>query len=175
VAKLTDEQKRALVEHQDKLPEIFAAVVARLGAPLEDSVGEGLGHQLDSAEAKRRLHAYASPIRVEDWAGEVAGPGEIERTYGIRRSTLHDWQKQNAVVGLLSGVRKHVFPLAQFVDGRPVAGLAPVVAAAGAARTAWLWLIEPHPSLAGQTPLDRLKAGSVAVVTSLADRDFGQP
>jgi len=78
-------------------------------------------------------------------------------------------------VGLLSGVRKHVFPLAQFVDGRPVAGLAPVVAAAGAARTAWLWLIEPHPSLAGQTPLDRLKAGSVAVVTSLADRDFGQP
>jgi hypothetical protein len=144
------------------------------GSRVEESVGAGLGTQLDSAEATRRLKAFALPIRVEDWAGEVAGPTEIERRFGIRRSTLHDWQKQRAVVGLLSGVRRHVFPIAQFIDGRPVEGLSRIVDTVGASRTAWLWLIEPHPSLRGQTPLDRLKAGDLARIVDLAERDFGQ-
>jgi hypothetical protein len=187
-AKLTVEQQRELVAHKDKLPDIIAIVLAKLkareeragdggglaGSHVEESVGQRLGEQLEGAEASRRLKAYATPIRVEDWAGRVVGPGEIERTYGIPRSTLHDWQKQHAVVGLLSGVKKHVFPVAQFVDGRPVEGLARIVNAAESPRTAWLWLIEPHPSLRGKAPLDQLKAGNLSTVADLAERDFGQ-
>lgn len=183
-ARLSVEQQRELVAHKEKIPEFFAAMLANLEvrtrsknddpAGLSIEEGDGLGEQLDAAEGRRRLQAYATPIKIEDWAGEVAGSSELEREYGIRRSTLHDWQKQNAVVGLLAGLRKHVFPVTQFVDGRPVAGLADVVSQAGSPRTAWLWLIEQHPSLGACAPLDRLKAGEVSTVLDLAERDFGQ-
>jgi hypothetical protein len=181
-AKLTVELQRELMAHQAELPGIIIAVVATLQSrgrmngdgPVHEKVGEGIGEQLDHGEASRRLNAYIPLGRVEDWAGETAGPAEIERKYGIRRSTLHDWQKRHAAIGLLSGVRKHVFPIAQFIDSHPVPGLAHIVASAGAPRTAWRWLIEPHPSLHGRAPLDRLKQGDVARVTELVEADFGQ-
>ena len=78
------------------------------------------------------------------------------------------------MVGLRAGQRKHVFPVAQFIDGHPLEGLAEVVAAAGAPRTAWLWLVEPHPSLGGGAPLEVLRRGAVAAVVELAEREFGQ-
>ena len=59
---------------------------------------------------------------IEDWAGRVAGSTYLEENLRIARSTLHRWQRRNEVVALRKGGRKHVFPLAQFVDGRPVAG-----------------------------------------------------
>jgi hypothetical protein len=186
--KLNPKLQRELVAHKDELPDLIASVAAMLrtgrqsrntrreqtSAQAELNEGQGLGEQLDAVEATRRLDAYASPGRLTVWAGEVAGPAELERSYGVRRSTLHDWQKRHAVIGLLSGIRKHVFPVAQFVDGRPIEGLSQIVATAGSRRTAWLWLIEPHPSLRGQRPLDRLKAGDLTSVIVLADSDFGQ-
>jgi hypothetical protein len=42
-------------------------------------------------------------MRIEEWAGPAAGPVELERDYGIRRSTLHNWQRHGAVIGLLKG------------------------------------------------------------------------
>jgi hypothetical protein len=90
----------------------------------------------------------------------------------VARSTLHTWQKQGAVIGLLVGVRKHAFPVEQFVDGRPVTGLAAVVQAIGDPRAAWLWLREPSPELAGVTPLARLKAGAIDKVVELARSNF---
>ena len=39
-------------------------------------------------------------MSLESWAGEVAGPSELARRYGVSRSTLHDWQRRNAVIGL---------------------------------------------------------------------------
>jgi hypothetical protein len=186
--KLNPKLQRELVAHKDELPDLIASVATMLraggqsrdarrkqtSAQTEPIQGRGLGEQLDAAEATRRLDAYVSPGQLTVWAGEVAGPAELERNYGVRRSTLHDWQKRHAVIGLLSGIRKHVFPVAQFVDGRPIEGLSQVVAAAGSPRTAWLWLIEPHPSLRGQKPLDRLKAGDPVSVKVLAEGDFGQ-
>lgn len=139
----------------------------------DDEVGEGLDAPLAPGEGLSRLQAYATPMTIEAWAGEVAGPSELERRCGVSRSTLHDWQKRGAVIGLLAGRRKHVFPLAQFLDGRPIEGLADVVAAAGSPRTAWAWLVEPHPSLRGRKPLDRLRAGDVGAVVDLAQQDFG--
>ena len=76
------------------------------------------------------------------------------------------------MIGLLVGVRKHAFPTEQFVDGRPVAGLGAVVDTIGDPRTAWLWLREPNPGLAGVSPLERLKAGAADKVVELARSNF---
>lgn len=68
---------------------------------------------------------------------------------------------------LLKGERKHVFSLAQFVDGRPV----DVTKIIHNRRAAWQWLIQPKLSIGG-TPLDRLKAGHLDEVIDAAERDF---
>jgi hypothetical protein len=153
---------------------LFAEEASTSGSG-DAEAGDGLAAPLARGEGLRRLQAYATPIAIEEWAGEVAGPAELGRRFGVSRSTLHDWQKRGAVVGLLAGQRKHVFPVAQFIDGRPLEGLAEIVTTAGAPRTAWLWLVEPHPSLGGRTPLDRLRRGEQATVIDLAEREFGQP
>lgn len=141
-------------------------------SPAEASQGAGLGQVLSADEGRAQVAAYATPAKVEDWAGPLAGPTELERDFGVARSTLHNWQKQGAVIGLLVGVRKHAFPTEQFVDGRPVAGLSAVVEAVGEPRTAWLWLREPNPELGGATPLARLKAGAVDKVVEVARSNF---
>jgi hypothetical protein len=92
-----------------------------------------------------------------NWAGPVAGPTFLERTFGISRSSLNRWQRRNYVVALRSGGRKHVFPLAQFVDGRPAAGIADVLDLFSSQRLAWLWLSRPNSELDGQIPIDLLK------------------
>ncbi|MEL6061566.1 MULTISPECIES: antitoxin Xre/MbcA/ParS-like domain-containing protein [unclassified Methylobacterium] len=137
---------------------------------LEVSRGAPAGAMIDRREGLKRLAARALPVTLEEWAGPLAGAGEIAARLGIARSTLQDWRRNGAVVGLLSGTRKHLFPLAQFVDGRPVEGLAPVLAIVGDPRTAWLWLIEPYAR--GGSPLEDLKRGRVAPVIDAARDDF---
>lgn len=142
-------------------------------APPETAQGAGLGGVLPAEEGRARIAAYATPRAVADWAGPLAGPTGLKRGFGVARSTLHAWQKQGAVIGLLIGVRKHAFPLEQFVDGRPVAGLGAVIEAIGDGRTAWLWLRQPNPGFAGATPLTRLKAGAIDRVVEMARANFG--
>jgi hypothetical protein len=86
---------------------------------------------------------------------------------------LNDWREQGAAIGLLRGVRKHVYPLAQFVDGRPAPGIAKVMKALKQPRAAWLWLSRPHPSGDGTAPIERLKTGKVGEVVAAAESDFG--
>lgn len=123
-------------------------------------------------ERPRRIAAAPSAGRVTNWAGDVVGSTKLGRDFGIARSTLHGWQKQHRVVSLLTGLRKHVYPVAQFVDGRPVEGLAEVITAAGSPRSAWAWLVQPHSNFGDRTPLDRLKANDVAAVIDMAEREF---
>jgi len=183
--RLSDEQQHQILAHENDLAEAMQAAVADLagrrvekltelnvGTPVEVSHGAGLADVVEFDEGRRRLAAYATPVRLEDWAGPVAGPGDIEKAFGTKRSTLHDWQKRGAVIGLLKGERKHVFPLAQFVDGRPVEGMSDVTEIIRNPRVAWQWLIQPKPSIGG-TPLDRLKDGHLNEVIDAAERDFG--
>jgi hypothetical protein len=182
--RLSDQQQRQILAHRKKLVEAMGTVAADLAGhddqgliqfdvklPVEVSQGAGRGEMVDIEEGRRRLSAYTTPVRLEDWAGPVAGPSEIEKSFGTRRSTLHDWHKRGAVIGLLKGERKHVFPLAQFVDGRPVEGMSEVTRIISNPRVAWHWLIQPKPSIGGR-PLDRLKQGHVPEVLAAAARDF---
>lgn len=184
-AKLSAEQQRQIVTREKELAFAMDTAVADVAAKgpatelatvqtnkaVEVSTGSGMGKLLPLKEGRRRLADFTTSSRLEDWAGPVAGPSEIEKMFGTKRSTLHDWQKRGAVIGLLRGERKHVFPISQFVDGRPVEGMLAITSIISNARVAWQWLIAPKPSIGG-TPLDRLKAGAIEQVVGAAARDF---
>ena len=108
---------------------------------------------------------------IEDWAGEVAGSTYLEEKLRIPRSTLHRWQRRSEVIALRKGGRKHVFPLAQFVDGRPAGGISEVLSAIANPRLAWFWLNRAAPELGGRVPIEMLKHDMVQEVVSAA-RDF---
>ncbi|WP_095084293.1 antitoxin Xre/MbcA/ParS toxin-binding domain-containing protein [Mesorhizobium sophorae] len=105
---------------------------------------------------------------IEDWAGRVAGSTYLEENLRIARSTLHRWQRRGEVIALRKGGRKHVFPLAQFVDGRPVAGLRDVLSLIGNPRLAWLWLTRPSAQLDRRIPIDLLRQDQVEEVVEAA-------
>lgn len=105
---------------------------------------------------------------IEDWAGEVAGSTYLEEKLRIPRSTLHRWQRRGEVVALRKGGRKHVFPLAQFVDGRPVPGISDVLSAITSPRLAWFWLSRPSPELDGRVPIEMLREDMVDDVVQAA-------
>lgn len=184
-SRLSAQKHHNIVAHERELTKVVEAVVASLAAetpaalapvrvvkPVEVNEGEGIRTLVDTEEGRRRLDAIAITTRLEDWAGPVGGPRDIEKKFGTKRSTLHDWQKRGAVIGLLKGERKHVFPLAQFVDGRPVEGMTEITKVIKNPRTAWQWLIQPKPSIGG-SPLDKLKKGRLDEVVAAAQRDFG--
>lgn len=140
--------------------------------PVERTRGSGLGEVLSLSDGRARLAAYVTPKPIEEWAGPVGGAGDIEAQFGVKRTTLNTWVKQGAVIGLLRGQRKLAYPLEQFIDGRPLQGIADVLAAAPEARSAWLWLRQPHAALDGRTPLDALHASKQDEVRVIAQRDF---
>jgi hypothetical protein len=182
-AQLSPAARKRLIARKDRFKKLIVEIAAEPEAAperlklvaksaAEVSQGAGLGKVLSPEEGTARITEYATPTKIEDWAGPLAGPTELERAFGVARSTLHTWQKQGAVIGLLVGVRKHAFPTEQFVDGRPVTGLTAIVEAIGDPRAAWLWLREPNPELAGVTPLARLKAGATDTVIEMARSNF---
>ena len=167
----------------------MAKVLAQLDAPadarrieltarglVEIGHGAGIGELLSSDEGAKRLHDYALATGgdFKTWAGPTAGPVEIERRLGVPRSTLHLWQTKGLVIRLVDGVRKPVFPLEQFVESKPVAGIADVLDVIGEPNATWMWLKEPHPLLGGATPLARLKRGALAEVMDAARTNFDQ-
>lgn len=108
-----------------------------------------------------------SPI-IEDWAGRVAGATYLEENLRIPRSTLHRWQRSNEVIALRKGRHRHVFPLAQFVDGRPASGIREILAHIPHPRQAWFWMLHPSHNLDGRTPIELLKRDVVSDVISAA-------
>lgn len=141
---------------------------------VESGHGSGLGELIDSEEGSRRLSAYATQVPLEEWAGPVAGSSTLHER-GIARSTLHDWQKRGEVIALLAGARKHAFPLEQFVDNRPIIGVADVLEIVGNPRRAWLWLVQPSPLLGNKRPIDLLKQDRKEAVVEAARTVFEYP
>ena len=182
---LPEEQQRRIKREEKALAEALQttveAFVAAAGKPPETvkvtkpavrRTGKGLGTPLSTEDARESLMKYATPQRLEDWAGEVAGASQIERELGISRSTLYSWTTRGAVISLKAGHRRHVYPLAQFIDSRPVEGVEEILRISRNARAAWQWLVQDKPNLGGQ-PLALLKAGKTGDVIDAAEQDFG--
>ncbi|TPJ82751.1 antitoxin Xre/MbcA/ParS toxin-binding domain-containing protein [Mesorhizobium sp. B2-6-2] len=131
-------------------------------APPKPEAGRPIAPQI--AERAAELQS----MLIEDWAGEVAGSTYLEDKLRIPRSTLHRWQRRGEVVALRKGGRKHVFPLAQFVDGRPVPGISGVLSAIANPRLAWFWLTRPSPELDGRIPIEMLRQDMVEDVIRAA-------
>lgn len=185
LAQLPADQQRKLLRKEDALANALQSAVieflatpdtkpkaVKTSRPLEKKVGSGLGAPLSAEKSQEALLKYATAQRIEEWAGDVAGSTEIERELGISRSTLYSWTTRSAVISLRKGRRNHVYPLAQFIDGRPIEGIEEVISAASNHRAAWQWLLQDKPSIGG-APLDLLKAGKVGEVVRAAERDFG--
>jgi len=192
VANFADVVAGLAVDQREKIPTSKTVLrtmllrAARLGtedsaneprnAAMEPAVerhrGTGLGDLLSLEAGRERLAQYVHTRPVESWAGPVAGPGEIEKQLHVARSTLNEWHRRGAVIGLLRGERKHVYPLDQFVDARPLQGIGEVARIAPDERAAWLWLRQPHGRFAMRPPLDLLKAGQRDAVIQAAERDF---
>lgn len=171
LAREKDEVRRILIEAASHGRGSARTSIKPAGR-LEKSRGTGLGEVIALEEGRERLARFATARPLESWAGPVAGAGEIEETLGVPRSTLSSWQQKGVIVGLLRGARKLVYPLDQFVDAQPLEGIADVLRVAPNARSAWLWLRQPHGSLDDRAPLDRLRAGDRVVVATASERDF---
>ncbi len=174
---LSRRQHQAIDAMQDDLVGLAKDFVASLVATAAERFEAG-----DDQTSLEELHDPAEPRRidrptggggeestlgsmmVEDWAGPVAGPTALETQFGIARSTLYRWQRRNEVVALLKGGRKYVFPLAQFVDGRPAVGIRDVLSVIGHSRLAWFWLTHPCSALGDRNPIDLLRIDNVADV-----------
>jgi len=183
VGRLPEAERREIVQGKDRLRAALLQAwpgrrTTRRRRPIEDangvehSRGTGLGGRISVVDGRERLDRYAKARPLESWAGPTAGAGEIEQALGIPRSTLSSWQQKGSVIGLLRGERKLAYPLEQFVDARPLEGIADVLKVTPDARSAWLWLRQPHVALQDRLPLDVLKDGGREAVVRVAERDF---
>ena len=166
-----------LGQRMRQLMESFGAeghgrIAIRIPDIVEPSKGEGLGSLLSSEKGEAALADIAVARKIEDWAGPVAGATELARDYAIPRSTLNRWQHAGDVIALLKGTKKHVYPIEQFIDGRPARGLAAIGQHADNQRIAWLWLSRPNPVLGGRKPIDLLKQDCVDSVLDAAKAAF---
>lgn len=182
---LSRRQHQAIDTMQDELADLARGFVANLAAiatkrfredgsksevrALQEEVPIGADANLRGEEFEHggQGNGLGSMI-IEDWAGPVAGPTYLEATFGIPRSTLYRWQQRNEVVALLKGGRKFVFPIAQFVDGRPAAGVSAVLSILGHPRLTWFWLTQPCSPLANRKPIELLRIDRVDEVIEAA-------
>ncbi|MEP9390111.1 hypothetical protein [Mesorhizobium sp. KR9-304] len=157
--------QRALLTIKDDIAEFGTEFVSQLTSEAKKDVDKRIRKFEVAAPppAAGRLHL------ADEWAGPVAGPTLIERHFGIPRSTLYRWQKLNEVIALdTRSSRKPVFPLKQFIDGRPVQGIADLVEIFRDRRLAWQWLVKSHPAFGGSSPLDALLEGRANAVIEIA-------
>lgn len=182
LSQLPPAEFRVLSKDSDRLREVLTDVAAQAApervhipatGPAVRKKGSGLGTRVSVREGRARLDRFVTPVSLESWAGPVAGAGEIEEQLSIPRSTLNAWLKRKAIIGLLRGERKLAYPLEQFIDARPLPGVADVLEVTPDARAAWLWFRQSHVALDNETPLAFLKRGGDRKRVALAARrDF---
>ncbi|RAZ91206.1 hypothetical protein DPM33_07765 [Mesorhizobium hawassense] len=151
--------------------EFFRTMSGRIasgGSAVSDQASERMPVEAGRPQNVPERAADLQSMPIEDWAGEVAGSTYLEEKLRIPRSTLHRWQRRGEVVALRKGGRKHVFPLAQFVDGRPVPGISEVLSAITNPRLAWFWLTRPSAELEGRVPIEMLREDMVEDVLGAA-------
>lgn len=171
VTSLSPRHQRAIDTIHADLPGLaqkFVRALAAEAARRSEAGAAGLPVPLSASAPPPPQPDDLESMLIEDWAGRVAGSTYLEENLRIARSTLHRWQRRGDVIALRKGGRKHVFPLAQFVDGRPVAGISDVLKLVGNPRLAWLWLTRTAAQLDGRIPIDLLRADQIEEVVEAA-------
>ncbi|WP_106726298.1 hypothetical protein [Pseudaminobacter soli (ex Li et al. 2025)] len=169
-AGLSHMQQEALSKNGHRVSRELTTLIAGLATEFFRS-GQ-VSDRTAEEESQNQTPAPVS-IKVDDWAGQAAGPTQLELEYGIYRKTLYRLHKRNAVIGLKTGGRKHVYPLAQFIDGRPVDGLVEINTILAPPRVAWFWLTHPCDALGGVEPLELLKLDRIDEVV-VAAREYAE-
>ncbi|WP_343504757.1 hypothetical protein [Alloyangia pacifica] len=136
--------------------------------------GQGLSAIVSSKDGTALLRERAVKLPLEAWAGEVMGPSKAAETLGVRRSTLDNWRTKGEIIAIPKGKAAHVIPMAQFVEGRPIAGIGRVLDIAhGSASLAWSWLTTPHRDFNAEPPIAALSKGEETAVVAAAERSIG--
>lgn len=136
--------------------------------------GQGLSAIISSKDGIALLQERAVKLPLEAWAGEVMGPSKAAEALGVRRSTLDNWRTKGEIIAIPKGKAAHVIPMAQFVEGRPIAGIGRVLDIAhGSASLAWSWLTTPHLDFNDEPPIAALSKGEETAVVAAAERSIG--
>ena len=165
IAVQTQFVQRSFPAIQDRLDAISDEFVGRL---IDEAVRKSEPSQTDRISSMPQLEANAMLTLPDDWAGPLAGPTLLERRYGLARSTLFRWMKRGEVISIRTKGNRPVFPLKQFVDGRPADGIPEVISIFGDSRKAWQWLVTPRGELNGNCPIDELIAGNAKHAVEIA-------
>jgi hypothetical protein len=132
--------------------------------------GEGFGHLPGWIEGLRQLKALVPTVSPVEWAGPLIDAETVCRHCAISPETLDEWCHDHRIIAL-SDTTGPLFPVGQFFHGRPVTGLAEIVAAAGSPSEAWQWLTQPGTD--GEAPLSALWRGAAETVIERAQGTFG--
>jgi hypothetical protein len=132
--------------------------------------GSGIGPVVSASEGSKLLDAITVDDDNADWAeSDLVGAGELVKRLKISRGTLDNWRKANKIIALRKGLRNFLYPLRQFEQRRPVSGLENVAPLFSSAEEAWEWLVAPNRMTEGKPPIEKLREGEVATVTSAAE------
>jgi hypothetical protein len=172
IAVQTQAVQRSFPADPDRLNALWRELVGRLVDQARGSADPPVPVQPPSMDSVEVPSGVTLP---DAWAGPVAGPTSLERRYGMARSTVFRWMKRGEVVSLKTLGNRPVFPLEQFVDGRPADGIPEMISIFGGPRKAWQWLMTPRDDLTGKRPIDELIEGNRDLVIRLAARVAGAP
>ena len=132
--------------------------------------GTGIGPIVSASEGSKLLNAITVDDNSADWVeSDLVGAGELVERLRISRGTLDNWRKAKKIVALRKGLRNFVYPLRQFERRRPVEGLDLVAPFFASPEETWEWLVAPNRMTSDKPPIDALREGDVALVTSAAE------
>lgn len=134
--------------------------------------GAGIGTVLPPDAAPSSLVDLAQDLPITAWAGEVETASILAPRLAASPEILAEWADRRIAIAFGDEPDQRLYPVEQFINGRPVPGLADVLAIIGHARVAWLWLRTSRPAINDCSPLDYLKAGDIQNAMLLARRDF---
>ncbi len=121
--------------------------------------------------AAARLRGLQMKLEVLEKAGGALQPGEVAGLLRMSRQAVGKRRRVGKLLALSTGKRGFEYPACQFGEGGVVPGLAEVLAAFVDDVDPWMrlaFLVTPHGSLDGETPLDLMWRGDLEPVIRLA-------
>lgn len=140
------------------------------GRPTPEELEEAGRPSPAMAELLGRLDAGEGVAGIVDY-DDMLTPDEFTTRLGIAPEALEALRRAGQVLCVDGHSRGDRYPAWQLGDdGRPVPGLAEVIAAfPGNGWAAFRFLAQPFGQLGGKTPLDRLRRGEAKLIAAMAD------